>query len=120
MDDAEGNLWIGTRRGGLSRWREGKITPITQAGQALLDISGLYEDKDGVLWVASFGNGLGRFQSGKWTRYTKQDGLITHNLGYITGDAEGRWSVMMHLSIDTSLAESRHSKVATPAVAAHS
>ncbi len=39
---------------------------------------------------------------------------------HITGDADGRWSLVMHLALDASLAESRQSKIASPSVAVHS
>ncbi len=39
---------------------------------------------------------------------------------HITGDADGRWSAVMHLSLDTSLAEARQPKPAEHGVAVHS
>jgi alpha-amylase len=39
---------------------------------------------------------------------------------HITGDADGRWSMVMRLALDTSLAESRRSGVVEPSVIVHS
>ncbi len=88
-DDAEGNLWIGTERGGLNRFRDGKFTSFQQTNGFPSDnISSLYVDGDGVLWVGTFSSGLVRFQNGKWTHYTTSDGLISNGIDYILEDGQ--------------------------------
>lgn len=89
-DDAEGNLWIGTERGGLNRFRDGKFTAFQQTNGFPSDnISSLYADNDGVLWVGTFGSGLVRFRDGKWTHYTTREGLISNGIDYIIEDDQG-------------------------------
>ncbi|MBI4662104.1 MAG: ATP-binding protein [Verrucomicrobia bacterium] len=89
-DDPEGNLWVGTRGGGLNRLREGKFSSFHRKdGLPSEDISSLYVDGEGVLWIGTFGSGLGRFQAGHWTRYTTAEGLISNSVGYLIEDSQG-------------------------------
>ncbi|MEP6663116.1 MAG: two-component regulator propeller domain-containing protein, partial [Verrucomicrobiota bacterium] len=86
-DDSEGNLWIGTERGGLNCWRDGKFTSFRQTdGFPSDNISSLYVDAQNVLWIGTSGSGLVRFRAGQWTHYTKNNGLISNGLGYIVED----------------------------------
>ena len=87
-DDSEGNLWIGTARGGLNRWRDGQFTsfPATN-GLPCENITSLCVDRDGVLWVGT-GNGLGRFFAGHWSRFTKKDGLTSDSINYLIEDGQ--------------------------------
>ena len=88
-DDGEGNLWIGTKGGGLNRLRDGRFTSITKAnGLPGNSVSAVQVDTQGVLWVATSG-GLARLSGGKWTRYSKQEGLASNNLGYLLEDGHG-------------------------------
>jgi signal transduction histidine kinase len=89
VDDAEGNLWIGTRGGGLNRFRDGKFTAFRKEdGLPSDNISSLYVDSDGVLWIATR-SGLARLHAGKWSVYTTRDGLISNSLRYLIEDAQG-------------------------------
>jgi ligand-binding sensor domain-containing protein/signal transduction histidine kinase len=88
-DDEDGNLWVGTARGGVFRWRDGAFEGLQKSEAAPGgEIMGLYVDKAGVLWVGT-PSGLGRWKGGAWTRYTTRDGLLSDSLGYIIGDAIG-------------------------------
>lgn len=89
-DDLEGNLWIGTREGGLNRLHNGQFNSFhKQDGLPGEDISSLYVDHEGVLWVGTFGSGLGRLSGGRWTRYTTRDGLISNSIGHLIEDGHG-------------------------------
>lgn len=85
-DDADGNLWIGTERGGLKRWRDGNLTHYGQAG---VSISALLADSDGTLWIGTPGNGLMRHKDGQWTRITTDEGLADNSVAYLLDDADG-------------------------------
>jgi ligand-binding sensor domain-containing protein/signal transduction histidine kinase len=90
VDDPEGNLWIGTKGGGLNRLQNGRFSSYHKAdGVPSEDISSLIIDGDGVLWVGTSGGGLGRFHAGEWTRYTMREGLISNRLGYLIEDEQG-------------------------------
>ena len=90
-EDSRGNLWVGTKNGGLNLFSAGKFTPY-RAGENGLpgdDIACLYADKDDVLWVGTDGHGLARFQSGKWSRYSTANGLASDSISYIIEDDAG-------------------------------
>lgn len=88
MDDADGNIWIGTADGGLDRFRDGKIVSFHKSnGLPSEHISSLYMDEQGVLWVGTSG-GLGRYQGGKWTAYTTTNGLASDSVQYILEDGQ--------------------------------
>ncbi len=89
-DDADGNLWIGTRGGGLNRRRDGQFTAFHKKdGLGSEEISSLWVDGEGVLWIGTFGNGLDRFERGRWTHYTTREGLISNSVGYLLEDGQG-------------------------------
>lgn len=86
-DDVAGNLWVGTRRGGLNQYRQGQFTSLRRSdGLPGDDITGLLADAQGVLWVST-SSGLGRGQDGKWTRCSLREGLLTERLSYLLEDA---------------------------------
>ena len=88
-DDAAGNFWIGTDRGGLIRLRTNVMTSFTRTNGLPSDnVSSLCVDPEGVLWVGT-ARGLGRFDGAKWTVYTTREGLADDSLGYLLADGEG-------------------------------
>ena len=90
-EDKSGNLWVGTERGGLNRFRDGKFTAFRrQPGDGLPsdNISSLYVDPQGVLWVGT-PNGLARYEQGQWACYTTREGLASNRIGYIIEDGLG-------------------------------
>lgn len=88
-DDPEGNLWVGTERGGLNRLRAGNFSSFhKQDGLPSENIFSLLVDEDGVLWIGT-DSGLGRFHRGRWTRYSTRDGLISNSVGYLLDDRQG-------------------------------
>jgi signal transduction histidine kinase/ligand-binding sensor domain-containing protein len=91
VDDAEGNIWIGTMGGGLNCLARDKFSSYRKTDNGLPsdDISSLHVDKEGVLWIGTFGSGLARLHKGRWTRYSTRDGLLSNALGYLVEDGEG-------------------------------
>jgi signal transduction histidine kinase len=89
-EDKEGNVWIGTERGGLNCLRAGKFTSFRKSEQGLPsdNVSALRADADGALWVGTSA-GLARLQNGKWTRYTTQQGLANNGIGSLVEDHQG-------------------------------
>ncbi len=89
-EDRAGNLWVGTRGGGLNRLRDGKFTAFhKQDGLPSENISSLYVDDQDVLWVGTAGCGLARLEGNTWTKYTTDDGLTSDSIGYLVEDKEG-------------------------------
>jgi len=83
-EDSAGDLWVGTRGGGINRFHGERLTPIARPDAAAPDdIAELLIDRDGVLWASTFANGLLRFHDGKWSRCSVREGLVSNNLGYL-------------------------------------
>src|SRR5262249_37370684 len=94
-EDRAGNLWFGSGEGGLSRYRDGHFTPITESdGAPAGTITSLYLDGKGRLWIASSISGLSRVDDPSaehpvFRRYTIADGLTSNNIRCITEDLIG-------------------------------
>jgi signal transduction histidine kinase len=90
MDDAEGNLWVGTAGAGLHRLRDGEWTAYRKAdGLPNENVTSLLADSNGILWIGTDGGGLGRLRQGKWTRITTREGLVSNSLGFLVEDEQG-------------------------------
>lgn len=86
IDARDGGVWIGAY-GGLSHYRDGKITSWTDKdGLPSLTIRALYEDADGALWIGTYDGGLTRFKDGKFTVYNSKIGLYTDEAFQILED----------------------------------
>jgi signal transduction histidine kinase len=87
VDDAQSNLWIGTKAG-LNVLRAGQLAAFHKTnGLPSEDVLSLYVDAENILWVGTSG-GLARFDGTHWTRYTKDDGLKSNRIGYLAEDGE--------------------------------
>jgi ligand-binding sensor domain-containing protein len=76
--DLQGNIWIGTMRGGLDHYIVGqdrfehyRNNPSDSTSIGENDVTSLFVDSRGVLWVGTMTQGLNRFdeKTGKFTRY---------------------------------------------------
>ena len=75
QQDRDGSLWIGTRGGGLARFKDGSFTTYSEKdGLATSGIQALFMDRDNTLWIGTR-QGLNRFKDGRFTTYTVNDGL---------------------------------------------
>ncbi len=72
--DHDGNLWVGTRGGGLARWRDGTITIFNNGLFAGNDVRALVEDTEGSLWIGSPGIGLLRLRDPKFSQFGEPEG----------------------------------------------
>jgi len=89
-EDRKGNLWIGTRGGGLNRLRDGKFKSFTtKEGLSNDNVRSIYGDKEGNLWIGTRGGGLNRLRDGKFTTFTTKEGLSNNNVRSIYADKEG-------------------------------
>ncbi len=93
LEDAAGNLWIGTFGGGLTRFTSGRFTRYTTRDGLSSDyVLSLFEDRNGTLWIGTNGGGLNRWRDGRFTHYTTDDGLPVNEVGAITADgSDGLW-----------------------------
>jgi PAS domain S-box-containing protein len=86
----QGGIWIGTRGGGINRWREGRFTTFsTKQGLSNDFIDALYEDHEGSLWIGTYGGGLNRLRDGKFTNYSMHDGLSSNMVWTVYEDKAG-------------------------------
>ncbi len=86
-EDAQGNIWIGTR-GGLSRYDGAKFTNFTtDDGLGSNVISAIFQDSGGTLWFGGWGGGgITKYDGDTFHRYTKGDGLIDDRIVCIIED----------------------------------
>ena len=89
-EDREGDLWIGTSKGVLIRFKNGKPTVYSKKeGLPGNRINIIREDRHGNVWLGLSVAGLFRFKDGRFTNYTVEDGLADNNISAIYEDREG-------------------------------
>lgn len=81
----DGSLWVGSKRNGLTRIKEGKVTFYSAARDSLRTlindrVNDLCTDKTGNLWIAT-GGGLQVFnpRMNTFSTYTKENGKLNTN-----------------------------------------
>ena len=92
-EDREGNLWVGTRGGGLFRWRSRVVEfEGTEAGLPFGTVRSLCEDESGVLWAATQNGGLVRRRDGLWQAVPLGNGWTGARATCVLGDGrDGVW-----------------------------
>ncbi len=75
VEDAAGDIWIGTEDGVF--WRDGdRFKAIDrQSGLLCTDVHGLFVDRDQQIWIGTYGGGVHRLRSPYVTVFGAQDGL---------------------------------------------
>ncbi|MGH9692592.1 MAG: ligand-binding sensor domain-containing protein, partial [Bryobacteraceae bacterium] len=95
--DHKGDLWIGTRSGGLTRYSHGRFQSFTsQSGLPSESILALHEDARGAIWIGTAGGGLARYLNGSFHTFTTADGLADNTVFSITDDAHGTLWIGTH------------------------
>lgn len=85
----DGSLWVGTRGGGLVRFREGTFTAFTRKeGLPNNVVRSLHEDHQGRLWIGTEG-GLGRLDAGRVVPAYTGKGDSSDNVVMAIAEAEG-------------------------------
>ncbi len=85
-----GTLWIATRPGGVSAWRNGHFRNYTLRDGLTHDgIVALLIDRDNNVWAGTDGGGLNRLTDGKITSFQTRDGLSNQTIRCLFEDAEG-------------------------------
>ncbi len=100
LADHQGNLWIGTRGGGVSRFKDGKFTTYTTRNGLSGDaITALYEDRRGAIWIGTDGGGVDQFQRGVFRVYSTTNGLPDNAVFAICGDKDGSLWMATHAGL---------------------
>jgi signal transduction histidine kinase/ligand-binding sensor domain-containing protein len=88
-EDRDSNLWIGTYRGGLNKFKDGKFTSFTtKEGLADDSVWTIYEDRGANLWIGTE-RGLNKFKDGKFTSFSTKDGLSSDIVKRVYEDKDG-------------------------------
>ncbi|MBV9760001.1 MAG: hypothetical protein JO340_05510 [Acidobacteriaceae bacterium] len=95
--DSNKTLWIGTRDGGLSCFRNGQFAAINSQPQLSSgSILSLHEDRQGALWIGTDGDGLLEMKNGEFHAFTKKDGLPDDSVFSISSDVQGNVWIGTH------------------------
>jgi signal transduction histidine kinase len=90
LQQADGNLLVGTYGKGLLRLHGGECSPVTfPSGSQSLFILALHQDSSGVLWIGTEGAGLTRCEGGRVATLTTRNGLINDTIVQILEDDTG-------------------------------
>lgn len=98
--DRRGDLWIGTRGGGVVTFSKGVFKNLTKKdGLSNDSVQALYEDAHGDLWIGTDGGGLDRYRNGSFSVYTKNEGLADDAIFALCGDHKGGMWIGTHAGL---------------------
>jgi ligand-binding sensor domain-containing protein/tRNA A-37 threonylcarbamoyl transferase component Bud32 len=90
FEDKKGNLWIGSRGGGLVMYKNGEFKRYWEKnGLSNLFINTISEDEENNLWIGTDRGGIYKFKNNKFTSYTGKDGLPSNIIKYICPGSNG-------------------------------
>ncbi|HEV2329720.1 MAG TPA: two-component regulator propeller domain-containing protein [Verrucomicrobiae bacterium] len=90
VEDAKGNVWVGSADGVLMRIDGDSVLDETPRSNRLLSIRCLFPAPDGSLWIGYAGWGIGRLKDGKFSRLTtEQEGLYDDYVSQMASDDDG-------------------------------
>ncbi|MBI1762503.1 MAG: hypothetical protein HYR56_13805 [Acidobacteria bacterium] len=89
-EDRQGDLWLGTNGGGVTRYHAGQFSNYGVA-DGLTDgrVWALLDDRAGNLWLGTEGGGLNRFRDGRFSVFNMQNGLPDNRIWALVEDREG-------------------------------
>lgn len=103
--DRNGNLWIGTVHGRLTRYRDGKFAENISLGDS--DVWSIFEDREGNIWAGVYSRGLYRLKNGNVTTFAQSEGLLADGTWGIYEDGSGS----VWVTTDIGISEIRDGKV---------
>jgi signal transduction histidine kinase/ligand-binding sensor domain-containing protein len=90
VEDAAGDLWIGSEHAGLTRaHNEEIIDESARINLATKSLRALCIDERGNLWIGLGGDGLGCLRNGKFTLFRSERGLYEENISQVVSDGRG-------------------------------
>ncbi|MEK7834051.1 MAG: two-component regulator propeller domain-containing protein, partial [Acidobacteriota bacterium] len=88
-ESPDGTIWIGTERGGLNKFKDGKFSRFTvQDGLSDNSIFSIAEDKEGKLWLGT-GTGLDYLEGNRVVNYSKGIKALSDRIHCLLIDYEG-------------------------------
>ncbi len=97
MEDSRGNIWVGTRGGGVSRYDGKTFTHFTQKeGLCNNSVVAMLEDSHGNLWFGTEGAGLCKFNGEIFTYFTEKEGLSDNFVKSILEDSNNNIWIGTH------------------------
>lgn len=88
--DQAGNIWIGTKEGGISKYDGRQFTNYnTTNGLSSNFIWTITEDRFGQLWIGTAGSGAMCFNGKSFTLFNEEDGLVSNYVQSILEDKTG-------------------------------
>jgi signal transduction histidine kinase/ligand-binding sensor domain-containing protein len=90
-----GEVWIGRRRGGLTRLREEGGALVAQTftrsdGLAQDSVYAVLRTREGEVWAGTLSGGASRLRDGRFVSFTTADGLASNTVTSMLEDASGR------------------------------
>jgi ligand-binding sensor domain-containing protein/serine phosphatase RsbU (regulator of sigma subunit) len=90
LEDRNGNIWIGTWGGGVSRYDGESFTHFTiKNGLTINLITSLFEDSKGNIWIGTYDKGVSMFDGDSFTHFRLMEGLIDLFVTSILEDRKG-------------------------------
>jgi ligand-binding sensor domain-containing protein/signal transduction histidine kinase len=94
LTGSKGELWIGRRRGGLTRlrYKGSSFTAETYTeahGLAQDSVYAVHQSRDGSVWAGTVSGGLSRFKDGRFTTYSAAHGLPSNTVTSILEGSDG-------------------------------
>ncbi len=88
ISGGDGEIWVGRKRGGLTRLRFNggppqQLTYTVRDGLAPGPIYSVYRSNDGKVWAGSLNGGLSRIRRGALETFTTKDGLPSNTISAI-------------------------------------
>ena len=97
-EDKNGNLWIASGEGGVTKYDGQYLTTYTQAeGLCNNGIEEIVEDHEGNLWFASWGGGMSKFDGESFTNFSFNEGLGSNYIAGIIFDKKSHlWATTLY------------------------
>ncbi|MBK9402157.1 MAG: hypothetical protein IPN36_15360 [Bacteroidetes bacterium] len=91
LEDKQGNIWIGTFNGGVSKYDGKTYTNFTKDGIIEgIETYNFCEDIKGNIWFSAEGYGVYRYDGANFTQFTTENGLTTNVVQSILEDNKGQ------------------------------
>jgi signal transduction histidine kinase/CheY-like chemotaxis protein/ligand-binding sensor domain-containing protein len=92
FEDNEGDIWVATKGGGITKYRDGAVTTFTtKEGLSHNNVFSVYNDPENNLWLCT-NKGINLFKDGKIQQLSEKESLAHYIILSITGSKRnGLW-----------------------------